>query len=313
MTNIVEQKFEIYELLTVDDSIRHVERCGRNCYKSEALITNDSSEKFIRNILKSGHESVIEHAHFIFKIKQEDAILLFNKIGYENLAQLRGLNITKENDYYIVSGNPRTFRDIYRLSNIYVFLDEIPELFSEFLEDDKNKLIKNKVIDNYELIGVQRSEYGDKHNYYTFRFDTSISTYKDITRHRNLSFSIESSRFCNYSKKNENGEHNIVDCSYFMSSKENQLYLNQMQQIQDKYNSLANNFNSKPDVLRMILSHGTAASVVMSGSEYDLKKMLKLRTDSHAHPTVQHDMKEIEKLLNKENKQEVLFLDRRLV
>ncbi len=38
-----------------------IEKLGRICYKSEDYITNDSSEKFVKNILKSGHESVIEH------------------------------------------------------------------------------------------------------------------------------------------------------------------------------------------------------------------------------------------------------------
>lgn len=38
-----------------------LERIGRVCYKSEDRITEDSSRKFISAIIKSGHESVIEH------------------------------------------------------------------------------------------------------------------------------------------------------------------------------------------------------------------------------------------------------------
>ena len=38
-----------------------IEMAGRTCYKSEGLITKDSSEKFVRMILKRGHNSVIEH------------------------------------------------------------------------------------------------------------------------------------------------------------------------------------------------------------------------------------------------------------
>ncbi len=38
-----------------------IEKLGRVCYKSEDLITENSSFKFVENILKSGHESVIEH------------------------------------------------------------------------------------------------------------------------------------------------------------------------------------------------------------------------------------------------------------
>jgi thymidylate synthase (FAD) len=38
-----------------------VETAGRTCYKSEDKITDGSAEKFVRNILKRGHEAVIEH------------------------------------------------------------------------------------------------------------------------------------------------------------------------------------------------------------------------------------------------------------
>lgn len=38
-----------------------LERCGRTAYKSENMITEGSAEKFLRSIIKSGHESVLEH------------------------------------------------------------------------------------------------------------------------------------------------------------------------------------------------------------------------------------------------------------
>ena len=50
------------------DVMQFLERCGRVCYKSENKITNGSSEKFIRNIIKRGHESVLEHFSATFII-----------------------------------------------------------------------------------------------------------------------------------------------------------------------------------------------------------------------------------------------------
>ena len=38
-----------------------IEMAGRTCYKSEDMITQESAEKFVRMIIKRGHESVIEH------------------------------------------------------------------------------------------------------------------------------------------------------------------------------------------------------------------------------------------------------------
>jgi thymidylate synthase (FAD) len=45
-----------------------IERSGRTCYKSEDLITIKSSERFITSIIKSGHDSVLEHASASFRI-----------------------------------------------------------------------------------------------------------------------------------------------------------------------------------------------------------------------------------------------------
>lgn len=44
--------------------MERIELAGRVCYKSEEKITEDSAEKFIRNIIKRGHESVLEHCAF---------------------------------------------------------------------------------------------------------------------------------------------------------------------------------------------------------------------------------------------------------
>jgi len=41
--------------------VQAIEQYGRICYKSEDLITADSAERFVTGIIKSGHESVIEH------------------------------------------------------------------------------------------------------------------------------------------------------------------------------------------------------------------------------------------------------------
>lgn len=51
-----------------DDVLKFIERCGRVCYKSEENITETSAETFVRNLIKRGHESVLEHASATFRI-----------------------------------------------------------------------------------------------------------------------------------------------------------------------------------------------------------------------------------------------------
>lgn len=43
------------------DTLQVIERAGRTCYKSEDKITPDSAAKFVKTIMASQHESVIEH------------------------------------------------------------------------------------------------------------------------------------------------------------------------------------------------------------------------------------------------------------
>jgi thymidylate synthase (FAD) len=65
---MISQGFECYtsplEYLTYS---KRMEKAGRVCYKSEEKITNDSADKFIRGIIKSGHETILEHCSLTFK------------------------------------------------------------------------------------------------------------------------------------------------------------------------------------------------------------------------------------------------------
>lgn len=47
--------------------MKRIEEIGRVCYKSEDKITEDSYKKFISNLIKRGHESVLEHGSFTVK------------------------------------------------------------------------------------------------------------------------------------------------------------------------------------------------------------------------------------------------------
>ena len=65
---IIEPSVELINEIDAEKIMRHIELAGRVCYKSESRISDKTAEKFIANILKSGHESVIEHISLTFKI-----------------------------------------------------------------------------------------------------------------------------------------------------------------------------------------------------------------------------------------------------
>jgi thymidylate synthase (FAD) len=65
---IIKPGVEFMEPVDGSEILRKIERIGRVCYKSEDKITDGSAERFVRGIIKSGHESVIEHQSISVKV-----------------------------------------------------------------------------------------------------------------------------------------------------------------------------------------------------------------------------------------------------
>ena len=65
---VIKPSFEVLDRIEGQEILKRIERAGRVCYKSEERITENSAIKFISNILKSGHESVIEHEKISVRI-----------------------------------------------------------------------------------------------------------------------------------------------------------------------------------------------------------------------------------------------------
>ncbi|MEA2037033.1 MAG: FAD-dependent thymidylate synthase [Nanoarchaeota archaeon] len=87
---IIEPSFEIMDW---EDPIKHIERCGRVCYKSEDKITDTSAEKFVEMLIKKGHLSVLEHAscviHKFQSTNLDDIVALIPEI--KSVQQIKDL------------------------------------------------------------------------------------------------------------------------------------------------------------------------------------------------------------------------------
>jgi thymidylate synthase (FAD) len=60
---VIQPGHEIVFMPQPEEILRLLELAGRTCYKSEDKITEDSAADFVGRIVRSGHESVIEHAN----------------------------------------------------------------------------------------------------------------------------------------------------------------------------------------------------------------------------------------------------------
>jgi thymidylate synthase (FAD) len=68
---IVKAGYEILTPITYGgiEELQHIEKIGRTCYKSEDKITDDgeSAKKFVKMLIGSGHEAMIEHSSLSVK------------------------------------------------------------------------------------------------------------------------------------------------------------------------------------------------------------------------------------------------------
>lgn len=125
-----------------------------------------------------------------------------------------------------------------------------------------------------------------EHEKITVRMTCDIGVYKDLTRHRFGSFSIESTRYCNYGKDKFDNEIKFIDpCN--MDEKElfNEWY-SACTEIEQRYLKMAE-LGATPDQMRMILPHSTAAQVTMTCNIREWRHILALRCSQAAHPSIQ--------------------------
>ena len=64
---IIKPSVELVNPVSEKTAMLHLEMCGRVCYKSEDKTADGSAETFLRNIIKRGHEAVLEHINVTLK------------------------------------------------------------------------------------------------------------------------------------------------------------------------------------------------------------------------------------------------------
>ena len=144
-------------------------------------------------------------------------------------------------------------------------------------EDSYKKLLNNCINRGHESVL--------EHEKITVRMQCDIGVYKDLTRHRFGSFSIESTRYCNYGKdKFENEIKFINPCNIDEKELFNEWYSSCIE-IEQRYINMAD-AGATPDQMRMILPHSTAAEVTMTANIREWRHILDLRTKKMTHPAI---------------------------
>jgi thymidylate synthase (FAD) len=110
----------------------------------------------------------------------------------------------------------------------------------------------------------------------------------EITRHRIASFSIESSRYCNYGKDKFGNEITFIKPNFWNDDDhiaKRLIWVETMNFIETQYMKLLE-LGAKPEEARSILPNSTKSTIVMTANLRSWRNYFNLRCDRSAHPQV---------------------------
>lgn len=124
-----------------------------------------------------------------------------------------------------------------------------------------------------------------EHEKITVRIYSDIGTYKDLTRHRFASFSVESTRYCSYNKDKYGNEIAVVNPVYIEDKEVFETWKKAIEDMEKAYMKMKE-LGASTDMCREILPHSTAAEYTMTANIREWKHILELRTTNHVHPAI---------------------------
>ena len=124
-----------------------------------------------------------------------------------------------------------------------------------------------------------------EHEKITVRIYSDIGTYKDLTRHRFASFSVESTRYCSYNKDKYGNEIAVVNPVYMEDKEVFETWKKAIEDMEKAYMKMKE-LGASTDMCREVLPHSTAAEYTMTANLREWKHIFELRTTNHVHPAI---------------------------
>lgn len=272
--------------ITLVEPGKRIEYAGRVCYHSDSKINDISYIKFIQNIIKSGHCSVIEHERLCMGIDLSKPFPYLVGINQSN--HMKFFNITNDEklNYCYISGDIRAWYEATKNQPKDAGYYKILNRMYPFIFNEKKDYIDAPTEIKYIPVESIPYEFKDMHDNHTFEIVCSRSCSHQLVRHRSLSVSQESQRYCAYNT--DKFGHSI---SFILPEPEkisesfNEIVSKEYQNAENAYFNLTDN-GVRPEDARAVLPNGTATKIVLSGTTNDWKAFIKLRSDSHAQKEI---------------------------
>lgn len=174
---LIKPKAELLPWTPGEDGIyKMIERAGRTCYKSTDKMTDDSAKPFVERMIKSGHTAMLEHGTVYLAIPYTDEGALSHYRGVAG--KYNEVEFTRYSKVTMMRGIHNYVTTNYRV------------------------LVENNWLDDLKYL-CEPTTWHEKR--YTFRMVTSIGVTRELNRHRVNSIAEQSTRYCNYAKKDKFG------------------------------------------------------------------------------------------------------------
>lgn len=263
-----------------DGMFEHIEWAGRHCYKSHDKVTSDSARKFVANIAKSGHGSVLEHGTV-----------------YLAIPDLSTADRYRDNPYSKV--------------NIVNTCDEF-----WFAVTTNYRVIVENGWDLDLMYECLPTSYHEKRITAKFVCDRGVS--HEFVRSRTFSYSQESTRYCNYGRDKFGAQITYIKPSWWdiaTEDKENfkagllkaeEAYLSAIKQWEERKpdKRFRTGFKGNPlspQMARMILPNATKTELIMTGFKSDWDFFFSLRCSPAAHPDARYLADKLKTLMTENN------------
>ena len=238
--NIIKPNYKIIEQNYDGDLLvnmfKHIEICGRNCYKSEDKITDTSYQPFVENLMKAKHGAMLEHGTVYLTIPVGTPLDDIQYIWKTDIVRF-----FKSNKYSIVK--EKTINQTVDVEIKGYGMKTQASAHFYFITTNWRVIVENEDFEILKYMGQYKSEKEslkesilqwmtkptDEHiKRHTVEFIYHLAVARDINRHRVHSIAEESTRYCNYSKEKfsdgPGANLNIIEPIFFTDEEKEIIY-----------------------------------------------------------------------------------------
>ena len=258
---------------------KHIELCGRTCYKSEDKITEDSCHKFVDMLKKHAHGAMLEHGTVYLTIPKADIeeAIEYGKIAFDVVDELKSIQMMRLSSLRTHplphSKTISCGEYVYITTNYRVIVErDIEFIMNKYQTEPTEHHIKRR----------------------TFKITCNRGVSHEFVRHRVFSFAQESQRYCNYSKDKYGKEITFIEPIWHEGlsqepHKKVNIYdwMDCMETCERTYFYLLES-GLTPQLARGVLPNDIKTELIMTGFESDWEHFFKLRCANDAHPEAKY-------------------------